>query len=102
MSSVQFNGDVSEVEAKYPSLTLWVDGDQKVYFEENGERSYLKNGDWVVLQGNKHVVQSTAPKEEKASKAKAEAPAPGNSKGPNDETTEMRPGQGSATTDDRV
>lgn len=107
MSYVQFNGDFSEVESKYTSLSLWADGDNRVYFEEDGERNYLEVGDYVVLEGSKHVVSSDKPEEPKAAKKSAAKPAaseptaaPGNS-GPNDETTEMKPGKGSATTDDR-
>ena len=114
MSYVQYNGDFEEVESKYRSLTLWADGDNKVYYEEDGVRNYLEVGDYVVLEGSSHVVSKQKPEEAKATKkaepkevapkkaaASEPAPAPGNG-GPNNETTEMKPGQGSATTDDRV
>jgi hypothetical protein len=103
-SYVQFNGDFSEVESKYTSLSLWADGDHRVYFEEDGERHYLENGDYVVLRGGKHVVETSEPKEDKpkaAKKPEAKTEPKANTSGPDNEETEMRPAEGSATTDDR-
>lgn len=67
-SYVQYNSDFSEVEAKYPSLTLWVDGENKVFFEEDGERTYVKDGEYIVLKGNKHVIETDKPEDEKPAK----------------------------------
>lgn len=93
MSYVQFFGSFSDVEDKYPSVQLWADGEGKVFFDEDDQRNYIEYGDYIVLEGGKHVVSKSEPKEEPKT--------PTNTGKSEDEETEMRPGQGSATTDDR-
>jgi hypothetical protein len=58
VKAVQYDGDWDTIGETFPSLVLFVDGENRVFFEKDDVRHYVEKGDWVVLAGPKYTVES--------------------------------------------